>query len=74
MSVLLEAGDFHVSYGAIKALAGFSLSLHDREIVAVIGANGAKFFLMAKNCLPKVFRSLAAVCRWYRRAEKYSRP
>ena len=41
MSVLLEARDFYVSYGAIKALQGFSLTLHEREIVAVIGANGA---------------------------------
>ncbi|MCL2009742.1 MAG: ABC transporter ATP-binding protein [Synergistaceae bacterium] len=41
MSVLLEARDFYVSYGAIKALQGFSLSLREREIVAVIGANGA---------------------------------
>jgi branched-chain amino acid transport system ATP-binding protein len=41
MSTLLEAKNFHVSYGAIKALQGFSLSLSDREIVAVIGANGA---------------------------------
>ena len=41
MSLLLEARDFYVSYGAIKALKGFSLSLHEREIVSVIGANGA---------------------------------
>jgi branched-chain amino acid transport system ATP-binding protein len=41
MSVLLEAKDFHVSYGAIKALQGFSLSLNEQEIVSVIGANGA---------------------------------
>ena len=41
MSVLLEARDFYVSYGAIKALQGFSLTLNEREIVAVIGANGA---------------------------------
>ena len=41
MSAMLEARDFHVSYGAIKALQGFSLSLHEREIVSVIGANGA---------------------------------
>jgi len=41
MSVLLEARDFHVSYGAIKALQGFSLTLNEREIVSVIGANGA---------------------------------
>jgi branched-chain amino acid transport system ATP-binding protein len=41
MSVLLEAKNFHVSYGAIKALQGFSLSISEREIVSVIGANGA---------------------------------
>ena len=41
MSALLEAKDLHVSYGAIKALQGFSLSLNEREIVSVIGANGA---------------------------------
>jgi branched-chain amino acid transport system ATP-binding protein len=38
---LLEARNLHVSYGAIKALQGFSLSLNEREIVSVIGANGA---------------------------------
>ncbi|MDR2174556.1 MAG: ABC transporter ATP-binding protein [Synergistaceae bacterium] len=38
---LLEARNIHVSYGAIKALQGFSLSLNEREIVSVIGANGA---------------------------------
>ncbi|MDR1377843.1 MAG: ABC transporter ATP-binding protein [Synergistaceae bacterium] len=41
MSVLLEAKDFYVNYGAIKALQGFSLSLNDQEIVSVIGSNGA---------------------------------
>jgi len=41
MSVLLEARDFYVSYGAIKALQGFSLTLNEREIVSVIGSNGA---------------------------------
>ncbi|MDR2523504.1 MAG: ABC transporter ATP-binding protein [Synergistaceae bacterium] len=41
MSALLEVRDFHVSYGAIKALQGFSLSLEEREIVSVIGSNGA---------------------------------
>ena len=40
-SVLLEAKDLYVSYGAIKALQGFSFTLYEREIVSVIGANGA---------------------------------
>lgn len=39
--ILLEARDIHVSYGAIKALQGFSLTLEEHEIVSVIGANGA---------------------------------
>jgi branched-chain amino acid transport system ATP-binding protein len=33
--------DIHVSYGAIAALRGISLSLGDGEVVALIGANGA---------------------------------
>jgi branched-chain amino acid transport system ATP-binding protein len=41
MNMLLEAQDLHVSYGAIKALQGFSLHLNEQEIVSVIGANGA---------------------------------
>ena len=41
MNTLLEAKNLHVSYGAIKALQGFSLYLKEREIVSVIGANGA---------------------------------
>ncbi len=38
---LLEVKDLYVSYGAIKALQGFSMVLKEREIVSVIGANGA---------------------------------
>ena len=40
-NILLEAKNLHVSYGAIKALQDFSLVLNEREIVSVIGANGA---------------------------------
>ena len=39
--ILLEAQDLHVNYGAINALSGFSMKLMAREVVAVIGANGA---------------------------------
>lgn len=39
--ILLEAQNIYVNYGAIQALAGFSLKLMENEIVAVIGANGA---------------------------------
>jgi len=41
MSAILEVCDLSVSYGAIQALKGVSLSLCDGEIVTLIGANGA---------------------------------
>jgi branched-chain amino acid transport system ATP-binding protein len=41
VSAILEIRDLEVSYGAIKALKGVSLSLSEGEIVTLIGANGA---------------------------------
>ncbi|MEX0879572.1 MAG: ABC transporter ATP-binding protein [Thermoanaerobaculia bacterium] len=41
MSAILEIRGLEVSYGAIKALKGVSLSLSEGEIVTLIGANGA---------------------------------
>ena len=41
MSAILEVRDLSVSYGAIGALKGVSLTLSDGEIVTLIGANGA---------------------------------
>jgi branched-chain amino acid transport system ATP-binding protein len=41
MSTILEIRDLEVSYGAIKALKGVSLTLSEGEIVTLIGANGA---------------------------------
>ncbi|MDR3230858.1 MAG: ATP-binding cassette domain-containing protein, partial [Synergistaceae bacterium] len=38
---LLEVRNLCVSYGAIKALQGFSMVLREGEVVSVIGANGA---------------------------------
>jgi len=38
---LLEVKGLHVSYGAITALRGISLSVGEGEVVALIGANGA---------------------------------
>jgi len=38
---ILEVQDLRVSYGAIKALKGISLTLSAGEIVTLIGANGA---------------------------------
>ena len=38
---MLQINDLHVYYGAIHALKGISLSVAEREIVTLIGANGA---------------------------------
>ena len=39
--MLLELNDIHVSYGSIEALRGIHLPVEEREIVALLGANGA---------------------------------
>jgi branched-chain amino acid transport system ATP-binding protein len=39
--VVLEVEDVHTYYGAIHALKGISLKVHEREVVTLIGANGA---------------------------------
>ena len=41
MAPLLNIENLHISYGAIKALKGISLTLNEGEIVTVLGANGA---------------------------------
>ena len=38
---ILELEDVHTYYGAIQALKGISLEVHEGEIVTLIGANGA---------------------------------
>ncbi len=38
---LLKVNDLHVFYGAIHAIKGISLEVHENEIVTLIGANGA---------------------------------
>ena len=39
--VVLELNDVHTYYGAIHALKGISLKVHEGEVVTLIGANGA---------------------------------
>lgn len=38
---LLDVQDLHAGYGPIEVLKGISLQVREREIVAIIGANGA---------------------------------
>ena len=38
---ILEMKDLHVSYGAIKAVKGISMTVEEGEIVTLIGSNGA---------------------------------
>ncbi len=38
---MLELEDVSVSYGSIRALRGISLSVHEGELVTLIGSNGA---------------------------------
>src|SRR5689334_1551215 len=38
---MLTLDNIHVSYGSIRALNGVSLEVHDGELVALIGSNGA---------------------------------
>ena len=40
-AIVLELNDIHTYYGAIHALKGISLKVHDGEVVTLIGANGA---------------------------------
>jgi branched-chain amino acid transport system ATP-binding protein len=39
--IVLELDDVHTYYGAIHALKGISLKVHEGEVVTLIGANGA---------------------------------
>jgi branched-chain amino acid transport system ATP-binding protein len=39
--IVLELNDVHTYYGAIHALKGVSLKVHEGEVVTLIGANGA---------------------------------
>jgi branched-chain amino acid transport system ATP-binding protein len=38
---LLQVDDLHTHYGAIEALKGISLTVHEGEVVTLIGSNGA---------------------------------
>ena len=58
MPPLIAIEDLHITYGAIEALKGVSLSLDEGEIVAVLGANGA-----GKSTLLNAVSGLVPVAR-----------
>ncbi|MBI3969128.1 MAG: hypothetical protein HY329_26100 [Chloroflexi bacterium] len=41
MTPLLRVEDLRVSYGAVPAVDGVDIEVHEGEIVAVLGSNGA---------------------------------
>ena len=58
MGGLLEVGNLSLAFGGIKALEGVSLSLAERETLAVIGPNGSgKTSLF--NCITGIYRPTA---------------
>jgi len=40
-TALLEVKELHAAYGPIRAIRGVTFAVHERETVAVVGANGA---------------------------------
>src|SRR5436305_13240546 len=46
---MLELRDLQVYYGSIRALNGVSLRVHEHELVALIGSNGAGKSTMLKT-------------------------
>ncbi len=57
MQPILSIRNLEVNYGAIQALRGVSLDVYPREIVAVIGANGAGKSTMMNAVMGDVKRS-----------------
>jgi branched-chain amino acid transport system ATP-binding protein len=39
--VILEVDEIHTFYGSIEALKGISIEVKEREVVTLIGSNGA---------------------------------
>jgi branched-chain amino acid transport system ATP-binding protein len=62
--MLLEVQNLEVSYGAIKALHGVSLSIARGEIVTLIGANGAGKTTLLRT-ISGLLRPTAGTIRWH---------
>ena len=41
MTTILKATDLGISFGGLKAVSGFNLSLEENDLVGLIGPNGA---------------------------------
>lgn len=55
MTALLDVRDLHKHFGALTAVAGVSVAVAEREVVGIIGSNGAgktTFVNMVTGYLP----------------------
>jgi branched-chain amino acid transport system ATP-binding protein len=70
----LTVRDVHVSYGKVRALRGVTLSVDEREIVSIVGANGAGKSTILKAVMGLVPVTAGAVQFGERRLDHLSPP
>jgi branched-chain amino acid transport system ATP-binding protein len=70
----LTVRDVHVSYGKVRALRGVTLAVGEREIVSIVGANGAGKSTVLKAVMGLVPLAAGAVEFGGRRLDRLSPP
>ncbi len=70
----LEVRDLHVSYGKVRALQGVTLSVEERQIVSIVGANGAGKSTVLKAIMGLVPAASGELSFGDRRLDRMSAP